>query len=175
LGDTFIPANPLPSQQRLHQVLLYEPETGIFRWREDKGRMKAGDIAGDRTGNGYWRLRVDMVRYAAHRLAWKYVHGVDPSIYIDHINGNRLDNRICNLREADTNQNLFNGTPKAGKAVQYRGVNIRRRKSGRETFYAIITAHGKGHWLGTFQSAEAASAAYEAKAKELFGEYTRAA
>lgn len=99
--------------EMVRELLHYDPETGVFRWRKKHARcIRAGDIAGclDRFGAGYWRIRIDGKGYSGHRLAWLYVHGKWPEQVIDHINGDRADNRIANLREATHRQNQQNRT-----------------------------------------------------------------
>lgn len=98
------------TQERLKEILHYDPETGIFTWKVDVGRygrIKAGSEAGYLNRN-YYECFIDGIRYPAHRLAWFYVHSTWPELLIDHINGNGHDNRICNLREATKSQNACN-------------------------------------------------------------------
>jgi hypothetical protein len=85
--------------ERLRKRLRYDAETGLFTRRVGSGHAHAGDMAGSVHSTGYVRICIDGGRYTAHRLAWLYVHGVWPSGQIDHINRNRSDNRIANLRE----------------------------------------------------------------------------
>lgn len=90
---------------RLRSLLSYH-EDGTLRWRESwNAQTRAGQIAGSLNTTGYRRIRIDGVRYPAHRLVWLYHHGNHPEDQLDHINRNRDDNRIINLRECNNSQN----------------------------------------------------------------------
>lgn len=151
----------------LTRLLKYDQITGQFHWREARrAGAKAGDLAGcldlpRKKGQSYWRIVVSGKRYAAHRLAWFYVHGRWPEHEIDHINGNALDNRIANLREVDRFSNAQN-LRKARSDSSTGLIGVRRVPSG--AFSASIQAFGVRRRLGQFATAEEAFAAYvEAK------------
>lgn len=96
------------TKEKLKSALNYDNETGIFTWKISSNRkIKINSIAGCFV-NGYIRIVFNKKRYLAHRLAWLYTYGYMPKQQIDHINGNRSDNRICNLREANASQNQYN-------------------------------------------------------------------
>jgi hypothetical protein len=110
---------PLPSQSELSKLLRYEPETGRLIWRPQSGRVKewntkyAGQEAFAHVNDrGYRCGRIAGRDYKAHRIIWKLVHGHDPE-YIDHINMDRGDNRLCNLRSVTHAENCahFTGPP----------------------------------------------------------------
>ncbi len=89
------------TQSRLKEILHYNPETGDFIWKESHGKCTKGRIAGGLTSQGYWRIGIDKTRYRGHLLAWLYMYGhmpKHPKEQIDHINQNRSDNRIVNIR-----------------------------------------------------------------------------
>jgi hypothetical protein len=95
----------------LREQLSYDPVSGVFVWLNDRGfnpRSKAGTQAGTVLPTGYRLIRVDGYRYLAHRLAWFYVHGVWPSGEIDHLNQQKDDNAISNLRDVDRKINVWN-------------------------------------------------------------------
>lgn len=93
---------------RLRQLVHYDPETGKFTRRVSlSNAVKVGDEAGRHLKSGYYFFWVDGKRYAAHRLAWLYIHGQWP-VEIDHRNGIRSDNRIDNLRDVDNSTNSEN-------------------------------------------------------------------
>jgi len=152
------------SADRLREVLSYNPETGAFTWLVSRGRVAAGDLAGNLSVLGYFDIGVDGKLYGAHRLAWLYVHGEWPADQIDHINGARTDNRICNLRavsHAQNNQNIRKA--QANNKCGFLGVvwNEKNRK-----WRAKIKANGRALHLGYFDAAEEAHAAYlKAKAE----------
>ena len=87
---------PLPVVERLHQAFNYNPQTGWFVWLI--GQRK-GYVAGSYNTDGYIIIQLDGMSYMAHRLAYKYVHGVDPINEIDHDNNQRDCNRLDNLVE----------------------------------------------------------------------------
>jgi hypothetical protein len=123
--------------------------------------------AGYRDYRGYIFISVKDKRFLAHRLAWCYVYGEFPKDDIDHINCDRSDNRIENLRPATKTQNLAN-QPRTRGEVNYKGVSLDKR-NGR--FLSRIRVNNKSFHIGSFDTAEEAHAAYCAKAVELFGEY----
>jgi hypothetical protein len=95
--------------ERLRELLEYDPETGVFLWKtRTSNRVKIGSVAGTKHGKGYVSISCDGKRYMAHRLAWLYVHGQFPEEQIDHINGVRDDNRLCNLRCVSSAENQMN-------------------------------------------------------------------
>jgi hypothetical protein len=94
--------------ERLREVLDYNADTGVFVWKESRGKIIAGDRAGCKGKNGYAYICVDYTNYLAHRLAWLYVHGYYPENSIDHMNHTPLDNRLCNLREVSHRCNMRN-------------------------------------------------------------------
>lgn len=156
---------------RVRELLIYDPETGAFIHRVGRGGQLAGSRAGTQASNGYRNIYVDRRLYREHRLAWLYTHGEWPAHQIDHINGVRDDNRLANLREATPQQNHFN-TPSLGGTSRFKGVSYDKER-GR--WAAYIKAGDVRKNLGRFHSEEDASAAYQAAASRLHGEFARAA
>jgi hypothetical protein len=109
--------NEILSQEYLKSILDYDLETGIFTWKVNKSqRTKIGDVAGW-LYNGYREIEINDKKYKSHRLAWLYVNGEMPKNLIDHIDGNRSNNKISNLREATYQENNENyKTPKTNKS-----------------------------------------------------------
>jgi hypothetical protein len=90
----------------MKDLLSYDPPTGVITWKVSRGRVKAGDVAGNASHRyGYVAIRINGKRYYAHRIAWELYYGEPPSQTIDHINGDTSDNRICNLRDVDSRTN----------------------------------------------------------------------
>jgi hypothetical protein len=106
--------------------------------------------------NGYWCIRLDGVLYLAHRLAWLYMYGLWPPGQIDHISGERLDNRILNLRETTPSENNQNRrtAPKHSKSGVF-GVSERGGK-----WTARISHEGICYRVSGFFSAEEAAKEY---------------
>lgn len=161
---------PPLTQDRLHLLLSYDGETGIFtRKVRTSSRANVGDIAGWLSSEGYRFIHVGGRIYAAHRLAWLYMHGVWPE-NIDHINTQKGDNRIANLRECARSQNGANQRRKANNRSGFKGVSALRSR-----WRAQIRINGELLYLGLHDTPEAAHAAYLEAADRLFGEFARAA
>jgi hypothetical protein len=157
----------LPTLERLNEILDYDPETGVFRWKKPTAnRVKVGAIAGTDHNLGYRIVMIDRSRYFAHRLAWKMHHGRDPEDQIDHINGIKNDNRIKNLRECSRAQNQCNRGKNKNNSSGYKGVSLCRR-SGK--YVAHLTVIGVKKYLGHHKTASEAHEAYKKAAKEYHG------
>lgn len=149
----------------LRAALSYDPETGIFT--RLSGRNNGGQ-AGTKSRSGYIDICVKKRMFRAHRLAWAFMHNVWPELPIDHINGDRADNRIANLRLATMSQNVAAGPIRATNKCGYKGVNW-HRASGK--WMAQICVNGRKHYLGIFDTPTAAHDAYMAANKRLYGEF----
>ena len=158
----------------LKMLLCYDSETGIFTRRVDvvcgKGavRFKAGTAAGGLDSQGYWRIMINGKDYSAHRLAWLHVFGVWPERQIDHINENKSDNRLENLRLATQSENSSNRGAQKNNTSGFKGVVWHKHK---KKWMAQIRAGGKQKYLGLFSSAESAYAAYCESASDLHGDF----
>ena len=150
--------------ERLRELLHYSAETGVFVWRQFRGRnAKLGDVASNGHPSGYRFITVDGRSYAAHRLAWLHTYGAMPAKYIDHINGVRDDNRLENLRDVTpaVNKQNIKGARKDSKASGLVGAFWHNRAN---KWFSNIGVAGKRQHLGMFSTAEDAHAAYiEAK------------
>lgn len=158
-------AQPI-TQLRLKALLHYDPDTGTFQWTGQKhGRARYKTSAGHTCKrSGYTVIGVDGILYAAHRLAWLYVHGVWPEGDTDHINRVRHDNRIANLREATRAQNMQNSGLRADSTTGHTGVTW-DKSSGR--WRAKIMVDGRHYCLGRFADLDAAIAARKAAERSL--------
>jgi hypothetical protein len=144
----------------LKETLSYDPLTGSSRYvKRAKGRSVDKE-PGTLNTNGYLVICIDGKRYLAHRLYWYLHYGYWPSEHIDHINGDKLDNRIQNLREATISQNQRN---KPSKGYSF------HKGSGR--FQARIHVEGKTTYLGWFKTEEEASKAFEESKEKFHGAY----
>ena len=108
---------------RLRELLDYNPDTGLFHWRITKSnRVRVGDEAGYYRKDGYCCIRIEGRLYLGQRLAWLYVYGEWPSKNIDHIDQNKSNNRIDNLRNASQTINNYNTRLRKDNASGYQGV-----------------------------------------------------
>lgn len=156
------------TKERLDELLAYDPETGIFTWRVDRSNVKAGTPTGANNGNGYLRIRVDKVQHYAHRLAFLSMVGEAPSGLIDHANGDRSDNRWCNLRPASGNQNGQNRRTQPNNTSGTPGVYWHK---GAGKWMAYITVNKRPVYLGLFVDLDDAVAARRAAEAKYFGEF----
>lgn len=152
-------ANSL-SAERLREILDYNSTTGVFVWKErTSNRVHLGDTAGCTSGShGYPVIGIGGTTYLAHRLAWLFVYGKWPDKHIDHLNGNRADTRIANLRDvpnAINRQNMRCAKPENRCGLL--GVKFDDR-TGR--WVARITRGGKQFHIGVFDTPEQAHDAY---------------
>jgi hypothetical protein len=130
--------------------------TGGRGWR-------AGDVAGTVNNNGYRLIRVGDGRYRAHRLAWLYTHGAWPTGEIDHINGIRDDNRLANLRDVTVSVNQQNRK----RAASNGSTGLLGVSTAKARYRAAIALNGRTTYLGSFDTAEEAHAAYVTAKREL--------
>ena len=153
------------TQDELKDILTYNLETGIFIWNKDtfNKRCKVGKIAGS-FDCGYIRITIKSKRFLAHRLAWFYMNGIWPNNNIDHINGIKNDNRICNLRLAtiaENQQNRFNAS--SNSTHGYLGITWNKTAN---KWSSKIMINRKRIHIGYFDTAiEAHNAYIETKRK----------
>lgn len=144
------------SQSELREAANYDPETGLFTWRKPLSNKYApGDPMGFLNSRGYVNLWIRGHRGLAHRFAWIYMHGELPEGQIDHINGDRRDNRISNLRVVSNRENSRNQRLCKNNQLGITGVYFRTND---DRWYASITVD-KRHHLGSFKTLLDAAAA----------------
>jgi hypothetical protein len=132
-------------------------------------RAKQGAAAGSLHSNGYQAVKIQNCRYPLHRLAWKWMTGDEPML-IDHINGDRKDNRWSNLREASKSENGANAARSKRNSSGYKGVSFRPERG---KYAAYIRVSRTLRHLGYFNTAREASDAYMAAARRYFGVYAK--
>jgi hypothetical protein len=138
-------------------VLKYEPDTGIIRWKVDVSRLKAGDIAGSIKSSGYIMVRVNGYLYTASRIAWVLTHGsIDKTLVVDHIDRNPLNNRLSNLRLVTQSENCHN---KKHRVSEF-GVGITKHKNGK------LQVQIRGKYLDLFDNVQDAAKAYQLEASK---------
>ena len=145
--------------ESLRGLLDYDPDTGIFCWRVSRGnRIKVGAAAGTVSSNSYAVIKINGMPFKAHRLAWLHFHGVWPEHQIDHIDENKSNNRISNLRDVPQSMNQHNAIkPRKDGTSGYRGVSWDK---GKTRWRAQIEVNGQKQYIGLFDTPKAAHAAY---------------
>ncbi len=150
--------------KRLKQILHYDPETGIWtRIVKTNRNIIAGKVAGTIGSYGYRIISLDYEQYRSARLAWFYVYGKWPRGQIDHVNGDRLDDRIKNLRDVSVRVNRQNMRECTGRSTTgFLGVE---RSHGK--FLARLTVDGNRHYLGRFDTPQEAHEVYVSAKRKL--------
>lgn len=161
--------NPLPSLELLNTLLHYDPETGVFRWKKCLNtKISENSIAGYLNDKGYIIIAILNKDYKAHRLAYKIYYGIEPDGMLDHIDMNKSNNRIINLRIATRSQNGANAKGRNNSLTGVKGVSLKNHR-----YTARINFNYKEIWLGSYKTIEEAKLAYETAAKEYYGEFAR--
>lgn len=154
------------TQTELKSILKYDDESGQFFWIESK-KGRRGTPQRIRK-DGYCFICINGKKYLAHRLAWLYMYGKFPQVYIDHINTNKSDNRIINLRLATHSNNGINRGLQANNKSGYKGVHLDKNTN---LYMARITINRKMIYLGLFESIENAAIAYKNAAIKYHKEF----
>lgn len=155
----------MPPALLVRERLNYDPSDGSFKWNVGYG--KPGP-AGRVDAKGYLTIGIERVEYKAHRLAWLYMTGEEPPDFIDHANGNTMDNRWANLRAATSAQNVANSRIRNRHSSGLKGVY---RASKGDCWAARIIKDGRSNHLGCFPTPELAHDAYMSAARNLHGEF----
>jgi hypothetical protein len=107
-----------------NKIFMYCESTGLLTYKIKRGKILPGTIAGTLALNGYVTVGVDKKKHYAHRIIWEMLYGTIPAgTQIDHINGNRSDNRLCNLRLASNHENSKNQKRKSNNSSGFTGVS----------------------------------------------------
>lgn len=178
----------------IRKLVDYDPATGVLTWKPRTPDMfcakkhtaehmcntwnarYAGKSAGGLSkSDGYIYLAFKVLgesgRFLAHRIAWLIVNGRWPDRHLDHIDRNKTNNRISNLRECDEAQNGWNVGKNVKNTTGYK--NVMRHSQSPNLFYVLLSFRGKPHYGGIFDSAEKAHFAAEQLRARLHGEFAR--
>jgi len=136
------------TQDRLKELLDYNPITGIFTWKISRGRYAARDLGGGVNVKGYRRIRLDGKKYLASRLAWLYMEGYFPENQMDHINRIRDDDRWVNLRHVSAQCNTRNSKQRKDNISGVTGVYWHTQH---DKWGADIQVDHKRKYLGYFK------------------------
>lgn len=160
--------NDIPPADVLRQLLDYDPETGLLKWRyRDRGWFTSdrihkswnGKLAGREAfcgldNYGYKRGTIAKGVIRAHLVIWTMVHGAPPCGFIDHINHDKTDNRLCNLREITKRENHLNMSRSKANTTGVTGVSFVKKR-----WQAMITVNHESIYLGRFDRIEDAAEA----------------
>lgn len=148
---------------QIRSLLKLNVETGELRWTAAASQGRLADrVAGSLASNGYWQIKTGGVCYLAHRIVWAIVHGEWPEKDIDHIDGNKGNNAMSNLRLVTKSENMQNlavtgkRTASGLAGASHRPASNRRR----EKWDAKIRIDGVLKHLGSFDSPQEAHAKY---------------
>lgn len=162
------------TQATLKELVHYSPETGVFVWAKSRPACRKGDACGRISVQGYHEIRIKGRLWRANRLAFIYMTGQEPSadLDVDHINGDKLDNRWCNLRVATRSQNMANTAIDPRNTSGAAGVTWDK---DRNKWRAQLRVNGRKTNLGRFNTRDEAAAKVEEAARAQWGDFWRAA
>lgn len=169
------------NKAEISEFVNYDPLTGIFTWKvrpdsmftrqriaQSWNKRYAGKVIKNKCSGGYIRIVINGKAYQAHRLAWVIVHDSDIENWIDHINGNKADNRIENLRLATPAQNAMNAGANPANTTGVRGVYYQKNKN---VWTVSCCIRGVRNWLGRFDNLLDAAAARKSFEASNYGEF----
>lgn len=157
------------TQEEVKDLFYYNK--GKLFWKKSKAcnKIKSGTEAGCTNSGGYRQIKVNYKSYCTHRLIFLLFNGHLPEI-IDHINGNKLDNRIENLREVTPQENAFNSKISKSNTSGIKGVTWCK---GRNKYKSQVQKDGKTHFLGYYDDILAAENKVKEHREQLHGEFSR--
>lgn len=156
-----------PTRLQLRKAFTYRH--GFLYWRIVKGGKNIGQKAGTNTAFGYRKIGFQEAEFFAHRLIWIWHYGVT-NRFIDHINHNKQDNRIRNLRLATKANNEWHTPKRSHNTSGFKGVYC-CKTTAPKPYWAYITVNGTRRGLGMFSSPRIAAQAYDRAAKKLHGKF----
>jgi len=158
------------TQEQLHN--LFEYKDGNLFWKINSSQnVKSSDLAGGKDSKGRWRICFERKSHQAHRLIFLWCKGFLPLV-IDHIDNNPLNNKIENLRPANTSKNGFNRKMSANNTSGFKGVTWNKTQKKWQTY---IKANNKTYYFGYFKHKEIAGAVVLLARYKLHGEFMRIA
>lgn len=157
---------PIPEESA--DLLAYDAETGVITWKVSKHPIAQGSVAGGVHPDGYRRIGILGKQYQAHRVAWLLHYGEQPPQFLDHINGERDDNRISNIRAVTNAENQRNSRINANNTTGVKGVHF-DKTAGR--YKAKFKVNTKQVSCGYHDTVEQAAEAIRARREELHGEF----
>lgn len=173
---------PLPDHARLLEVFDYDPDTG-FLMRRPRPRSEFGSNRDFEKWRTRWcskpagcpkpagiAVEIDGLRYQAHRLIWKMIHGDPVPDVIDHKDGDNQNNRLNNLRAATDGQNTTNGPVRKDNALGVKGVSYDPQ---RKKFVVQVDIGGRRVYMKRFDTLEEATEARRKAAERIHGEFAR--
>lgn len=159
--------------EHIKEDMSYNPDTGEFWWKKQnpsKTRQMDAPVGIVNTC-GYITVKYKKKQFLLHRLAFYFMSGTLPEDNVDHINGDRRDNRWCNLREASCEENSQNRKTSKNSTTGLIGVKLAFSKSAfpnrTKRYTACISFRQKRYYLGLFKTAKEAHLAYCKKKAEL--------
>ena len=160
----------LPSQAELQDKYTYNPKTGSLVFKKTKHRSRLGKQVGTSNGS-HLKTLYEGQMYQVHRLVWMYVTGDDPGEkFVDHIDGDPMNNRWNNLRLADHSENLWNTGCQKNNPLSLKGI---RKNTNSERWSAKIMVNGKLIGLGSYDTPEEAHLAYCAASAKYHKQFSK--
>ena len=155
---------------RIEDCIKLDKDTGELTWRlRVNNAVRVGQVIGTKHNKGYKFFRLNRTFYFNHRVVWYLAYGEWPQGEIDHINGDKSDNRLKNLRDVTHQQNMLN---KASQQATSKFKGVHWHKKNKKWRATLWNGTSKLH-LGMFNCEKEAALAYDQAAKEVFGEFAR--
>jgi len=157
------------TQKVLKELFLHDEEKGVLYWKNPTSfRVKKGEFAGTVYHDGNVNIQIKGKVYKRHRLIWMFKHGYFPK-QLDHIDRDRSNDRLNNLRESNQSENNANKAKTNKKTSSiYIGVSW---SESRKRWESKVMKNRKTYHLGRFKCEIEAAKARDKKAVELFGEF----